>query len=109
MKQDRPAAYTAPLSIPRDSFAYTGDWRVGSERIVAGKNAGLHLHFHAKDVYLVLGGHGRVGVRFAGSRAKDVAVTSYRLYTLRSSSRLDDGLLQLRFTPGVQAYAFTFG
>ena len=32
-----------------------------------------------------------------------------RLYTLVERPRLDDHLLELRFTPGVAAYAFTFG
>jgi hypothetical protein len=39
-----------------------------------------------------------------------VKVDGYRLYTLRASKRrADDQLLELHFTPGVQAYAFTFG
>jgi cytochrome c biogenesis protein CcdA/thiol-disulfide isomerase/thioredoxin len=109
IRRNRPALYTAPLSIPRDSFAYTGSWQVGSQRIVAGKDAGLILHFHAKDVFLVLGGHGRVGVSIAGRPARNVDINTYRLYTLRSSNGIDDGLMQLSFTPGVQAYAFTFG
>jgi cytochrome c biogenesis protein CcdA/thiol-disulfide isomerase/thioredoxin len=109
IQPDQVASYTAPLSVPRDSFAYTGTWRVGSQRIVAGKSAGLVLHFHAKDVYLVLGGHGRVNVRVAGKPAKSVDVSSYRLYTLRSSNGIDDAQLELSFTTGVQAYAFTFG
>ena len=37
-------------------------------------------------------------------------VDGYRLYTLQASKqRVDGKLLELRFTPGVQAYAFTFG
>jgi hypothetical protein len=38
-----------------------------------------------------------------------IDVDSYRLYTLRSSAHSEDGLLQLDFSPGVQAYDFTFG
>jgi hypothetical protein len=106
---DKLASYNAPVGLPRDSFAYSGSWRVGSQRIIAGKGAGLVLHFHAKDVYLVLGGRGRVGVSVAGTSPTTVDVSSYRLYTLRSSNGVGDGLLNLTFTPGVQAYAFTFG
>ena len=32
-----------------------------------------------------------------------------RLYTLVDSPRVRDALLELRFTPGISAYAFTFG
>jgi hypothetical protein len=36
-------------------------------------------------------------------------VTGDRLYTLLSETKLREGLLELRFSPGVEAYAFTFG
>ena len=62
------------------------------------------------DVYLVLGGKGDVDVLVDGRPTKTVHVDGYRLYTLRASpKRASDALLELRFTPGVQAYAFTFG
>ena len=32
-----------------------------------------------------------------------------RLYTLARFPRLDTGLLELRFTPRLEGYAFTFG
>ena len=38
-----------------------------------------------------------------------VQVTSDRLYTLVDGSSIDDAMLELRFSPGVSAYAFTFG
>ena len=76
---------------------------------MAGKDAGLTLHFHARDVYLVLGGRGTVSTAIDGKPAKNVKVDAYRLYTLKLGRAIKDGLLKLRFTPGVQAYAFTFG
>jgi hypothetical protein len=36
-------------------------------------------------------------------------VNAYRLYTVRASQSLADATLELRFSPGVQAYSFTFG
>jgi cytochrome c biogenesis protein CcdA/thiol-disulfide isomerase/thioredoxin len=105
----RMATYTFPAAVPRDGLAYAGAWRVEGERIVAGPGARLRLHFHAKNVYLVLGGRGTVRVLIDGKQTKTVRVDSYRLYTLRASPQLADALLELRFTPGVQAYAFTFG
>ena len=77
--------------------------------IVAGPKAALSLHYHARDVYLVLGGRGSVTVSFKGQPARTVPVGAYKLYTLRSSGTIADGLLRLTFSPGVQAYAFTFG
>ena len=103
------ATYKLPASVPPNELAYGGMWRVGPERIVAGKGARLRLQFHAKDVYLVLGGRGHVRVTIAGKPAPRVDVNAFRLYTLRSSPKAADALLQLDFTPGIEAYAFTFG
>jgi len=36
-------------------------------------------------------------------------VNAERLYTVRASKKVADALLELRFSPGVQAYSFTFG
>jgi hypothetical protein len=36
-------------------------------------------------------------------------VTSDALYTLATQARAREGLLELSFTPGLSAYAFTFG
>jgi hypothetical protein len=38
-----------------------------------------------------------------------VQVSGDRLYTLLSGTKLREGLLELRLSPGVGAYAFTFG
>jgi hypothetical protein len=83
---------------------------VGRERIVAGRGARLRLHFLAQQVYLVLGGHGRLQVFVGGRPVKTVRVDGLsRLYTLLSYPQLSEGALELRFTPGISAYAFTFG
>jgi cytochrome c biogenesis protein CcdA/thiol-disulfide isomerase/thioredoxin len=101
--------YPGAKVVPRDHLAYSGAWTVEGERIVAGKDAGLTLHFHARNVYLVLGGRGTVKAAVDGRPSKTVDVRAYELYTLKTGRAISDGLLTLRFTPGVQAYAFTFG
>ena len=57
----------------------------------------------------MLGGKGAVAVIVDGRARGLVRVNGDRLYTLVSSRRIKDGLLELAFTPRVQAYAFTFG
>ena len=39
----------------------------------------------------------------------DVKVTSDQLYTLAAQKQAQDATLELSFTPGLSAYAFTFG
>jgi cytochrome c biogenesis protein CcdA/thiol-disulfide isomerase/thioredoxin len=107
--RDRTAYYPPPLALPESSFAYGGRWRVEGERIVAaGRDASLLLRFRASKVHLVLSGHGRVEVDF-GDRRRSVRVTGDRLYTLLTLPRIREGVLSVGFTPGVSAYAFTFG
>jgi cytochrome c biogenesis protein CcdA/thiol-disulfide isomerase/thioredoxin len=107
---DREAAYRFPREIQLNDLAYAGRWTVGRERIVAGRGARLRLHFLAQKVYLVLGGRGRLQVFVGGRPVKTLRVNGLsRLYTLLSYPQLSEGALELRFTPGISAYAFTFG
>ena len=61
-------------------------------------------------MYLVLGGKGRVQVLVNGKRERVVPVSGLsRLYTLIQGSKVRKGTIELRFTPGITGYAFTFG
>jgi len=103
------ADYLLPPSLPQNTLAYGGQWTVGGEKIVSGGNASLRLHFQAKDVYIVLGGRGTVHALIDGKPAGVLHVDAQRLYTVRSSPTTKDATLELRFSPGLQAYSFTFG
>jgi thioredoxin family protein len=92
-----------------DELAYSGTLKVTPEEIVAGLGARLRLSFTAQKVHLVLGGRGTVEVLLDGKLRRTVQVDGSRLYTLLRLSSLRNGLLELRFSPGVRAYAFTFG
>jgi hypothetical protein len=56
-----------------------------------------------------MGGKGSVQAFVDGKPAGTIHVDAQRLYTVRASSYPLMGLLELRFSPGVQAYSFTFG
>ena len=106
---NKEATYAFPAGLGRDDFAYAGRWNVQLQRIVAGKDARLKLRYYARKVFLVLGGKGTVRVFVDGRPHGVVRVTSDRLYTLVDRDSIDDAVLELRFSPGVSAYAFTFG
>jgi cytochrome c biogenesis protein CcdA/thiol-disulfide isomerase/thioredoxin len=105
----RAARYTFATSLPPNGYSYDGTWRVGSEAITAIRDARLRLDFEAKDVYIVLGGKGTVRVLIDGEQTKTLRVDSERLYTVLANTTDSHALLELRFSPGVQAYSFTFG
>jgi cytochrome c biogenesis protein CcdA/thiol-disulfide isomerase/thioredoxin len=108
---DREAPYRFPRrALTQDELAYSGNWELTPEHAVAADDARLRLRFQANDIFLVLAGEGRVEVLVDGHRVKSVAVSGLpRLYTLARFPKLKRGLLELRFSPGVEGYAFTFG
>jgi len=106
---DREVEYSLPAALPENTIAYGGRWNVGSEEVVAGRNASLRLHFLAKNVYIVLGGKGTVRAFVDGKPAGVLHVNAQRLYTVRSSKKTANATLELRFSPGIQGYSFTFG
>jgi cytochrome c biogenesis protein CcdA/thiol-disulfide isomerase/thioredoxin len=107
---DRFAEYEFPdRELAPSELAYAGRWLVGGEKIVAGLDARLRLSFTARRLFLVLGGRGKVRVLLDGKPVRVVRVDGSRLYTLLTLPELTNGLLELRFDPGVRAYAFTFG
>ena len=107
---DRVVPYKFPRSVPLNTLAYDGVWRVERQRIVAIDRARLRLHFLAQNVHLVLGGRGMLRVLVDGKPVHTIRVGGLsRLYTLLSYPTLREGELELRFSPGITAYAFTFG
>jgi cytochrome c biogenesis protein CcdA/thiol-disulfide isomerase/thioredoxin len=106
---DVPAGYTFATSVPDNDLSYAGNWRIGAQRIVAGRDARLRLRFSARNVYIVLGGRGTVHALINGKPSATIKVDAQRLYTVRASTQSINALLELRFTPGIQAYSFTFG
>ncbi len=106
---DKAHAYTFPRGLLANELAFGGVWTIEDERAVAGLSAGLRLQYRARDVFLVLTGKGTVEVLVDGKPERTVRVTADRLYTLVERRQLGDHLLELHFSPGLAAYAFTFG
>ncbi|HEX6027094.1 MAG TPA: cytochrome c biogenesis protein DipZ [Solirubrobacter sp.] len=104
------ANYTAyDGELPPDHFTLGGNWTIDDESARAGRHAFIRGAVQGKDVYLVLSGPGTVDVTVDGRFERTVRVTKQDIYTLLS--RPEPGLhqIELRFSPGVAGYAFTFG
>lgn len=102
-------AYVPPPKLNDNEVAFKGRWTAEAERAVAGRGASLRLDYRARDVHLVLTGRGAVQVLVDGKPERTVRVEGDRLHTLVERPKIADHVLELRFTPGIAAYAFTFG
>jgi cytochrome c biogenesis protein CcdA/thiol-disulfide isomerase/thioredoxin len=107
---DKTITYHAPSSLPTNSVAFSGSWTIHQEEATAGPDATLFLQFSADDVYLVMSGQGTVAVSDNGHLLSTLHVGGVpKLYTLLSGGSVQSGVLSLKFSPGVEAYDFTFG
>ncbi|HSR89118.1 MAG TPA: cytochrome c biogenesis protein DipZ [Candidatus Udaeobacter sp.] len=118
--------FSLPDSQPVNSFSFGGSWKIEPTSAVASAGASLVYHFQADKVYLVLnpprGGSGKVKVyldgklvdsKNAGVDVKNgvMMIDSDRLYNLVDLHGFNgEHVLRLEFeTPGIEAFAFTFG
>ncbi len=105
------ASYTLSAQPPRDEVSFGGSWSIDPEYAEAGPGAVLTYSFHASQVFLVLAGEGTATVTLAGDPGRNREVTvsgAPSLYTLVDGPESSD-VLRLELSPGLQAYAFTFG
>ena len=69
--RNAPAVYRFPASLPLGALGLAGTWALHAQEATAGPGAELELGFLAKDIYLVLGGHGTVDVSVDGRHLAD--------------------------------------
>jgi cytochrome c biogenesis protein CcdA/thiol-disulfide isomerase/thioredoxin len=125
---DHAQAYGVSSSLPLNGWGLSGTWTIGGQQAVLDSATGRILYrFHARDLNLVLGPSAdgkpvRFRVTIDGkppgdAHGLDVAadgsgtVTEQRMYQLvRQSGTVQDRTFGIEFlSPGVSAYAFTFG
>ncbi|HWD95691.1 MAG TPA: cytochrome c biogenesis protein CcdA [Acidimicrobiales bacterium] len=103
--------YVLPSSLGLDYFAFAGIWNVHAKEATAGSDAAIELSYQDQDVYLVMGGTGTVEVSAGnGTPPSEIHIDGIpKLYTLLHSKTTETGTMLLHFSPGVEAYDFTFG
>jgi cytochrome c biogenesis protein CcdA/thiol-disulfide isomerase/thioredoxin len=106
---NRPVRYRLAANVPQNDISYGGTWTLRGQAATAGRHARLALHYHSKDVYIVLSGHGRVTVTRDGKPLPTIRVDGARLYTVLSSNKTTDAVLRFSVPTGIRAYSFTFG
>ena len=104
-----------PQSLPPDHWSLIGKWRIENERIIS-KEAGakLLLNFTAGKVFLVMGAPKdqsvKVNITLNGKPIGQLTINQHKLYMLVKQHGSKNGLLEIKAnSPGLEAYAFTFG
>ncbi|MEW2164840.1 cytochrome c biogenesis protein CcdA [Streptomyces sp. NPDC007084] len=110
LADDKAKTYHFPADIPVNGVALDGTWTAGYEYFTAGPDARIALNYRAKNANVVLAGDGSVQVSVNGGPTRTVEVHGTpTLHELVSTAKARNARLELRLSPGVRAYSFTFG
>jgi cytochrome c biogenesis protein CcdA/thiol-disulfide isomerase/thioredoxin len=125
LRRDEIMLYQRKPVLPENYWSLDGPWKIEREKITAqNDNAVLRLNFTARKVFLVMGtADGKPqnislklnGQPLGNSAGKDVhgdiiTITGHTLYELVDQGTSQNGLLEISASsPGLEAYAFTFG
>ena len=104
------ANFAFPPTLPDDSFALQGPWTLDYQGATADSDtSSIELNYHAKNVYIVVGGTGSLTVT-RDRKTTTVPIsgppTSHQIVTGNDMAR---GLLDVRSSKGLQVFSFTFG
>jgi hypothetical protein len=93
--------------MTRSHYAVRGYWTI---RVPwRADTSTIELNYHAKNVYLVVGGEGTVTVLSDG-RTQEIPIsgapTSHQIVAGDQAAR---GNLEVRLSAGLQAFSFTYG
>ncbi len=99
-----------PPTLAADSFALRGPWSLDYQGATAcSDQSSIKLNYHAKNVYMVVGGTGTVTV-LRGGKSMPVPVsgppTSHQIV---ADNRSENATMEVRPSKGLQVYSFTYG
>lgn len=112
--------YSYPRLLPKNNFAYSGEFLIQDEFSAPSVGAKLKLDYEAKNVFLVMSSDvgGRVRVMVDGQidlSGEDVIggiieIEENRVYEIVNLDEPGRHIIELEFLdPGIEIYAFTFG
>jgi thiol-disulfide isomerase/thioredoxin len=104
------ATFTYPASLPDDSFALQGPWKLDYQGATSdGDASSIELNYHAKNVYVVVGGTGNLVVTQDGKTTTLPIDGPPQSHEIASGNDVSKRALQIHPTPGLQVFSFTYG
>jgi cytochrome c biogenesis protein CcdA/thiol-disulfide isomerase/thioredoxin len=104
------ATFVFPAALRDDSFALQGPWRLDYQGATADSDASsIELNYHAKNVYIVVGGTGSLTVTRDGKTTTLPVSGPPQARQIVAGSDVARGSLQVRPGQGLQVFSFTYG
>lgn len=104
------ATFTYPPALAVNSFALSGRWSLDYQGATAeSDNSGIKLNYHAKNVYLVVGGTGSLTVLRDGKSTTLPISGAPTAHQVVAGEQVVDGTLEVVPSQGLQVYSFTYG
>ena len=108
------ATFSYPTDVANDKFALNGRWKLDDQGATADSDdAAIRLNYTAKDVFAVVGGTGTLTVTRDGKTTTTPIGGAPTLHQIVGPPNQDDNAhrdqLDMRVSPGLQVFSFTFG
>ncbi|MDT5176686.1 MAG: hypothetical protein QOJ95_884 [Mycobacterium sp.] len=104
------ATFALPAQLGEDSFALKGRWALDYQGATAvDDGATIALNYHAKNVYLVVGGSGDVTVTRDGKTSVIPVSGPPNMRQIVAGGGDDAGHVDVSLSKGLQAFSFTYG
>jgi cytochrome c biogenesis protein CcdA/thiol-disulfide isomerase/thioredoxin len=102
--------FSFPQQLPDDSFALEGPWKLDYQGATSdGDASSIELNYRAKNVYIVVGGTGNLVVTHDGKTTTLPIDGPPQARQIAGGNGTTRGSLQVRPSPGVEVFSFTYG
>jgi len=102
--------FTFPSTLPNDSFALQGPWTLDYQGATADSDdSSIELNYHAKNVYVVVGGTGSLTVTRDGKTTTVPVSGPPTSRQIVGANEVARGSLNVRSSKGLQVFSFTYG
>jgi len=102
--------FSLPQKLPDDSFALEGPWKLDYQGATSdGDASSVDLNYRAKNVYVVAGGTGSLVVTHDGKTTTLPIDGPPQARQIAGGNDVVRGSLQVRPSPGVEVFSFTYG
>jgi cytochrome c biogenesis protein CcdA/thiol-disulfide isomerase/thioredoxin len=102
--------FSLPKQLADDSFALRGTWALDYQGATApNDDNAITLNYHARNVYLVVGGSGTVTVTRDGAKTTIPVSGPPNMRQIVADDEDGAGSLEVSLSKGLQAFSFTYG